>query len=624
MLAGQTAPPRRGIALLAFALLAPALLVLLPAGSAAAGSSTSTAPTSARAASAVSAQDPAPTPLLPTDIPTDLDPLSPAAVPTADTPARSGPESGTTSAPASAPAAPATTTRPAAPRTGADEGGRPGRAGIVLMLLALVASMVAGARALRRVLHAWWSPQNLEATRFRPAPPGARMPRVSVLVPARDEATVLAETLDRLAASDHRDLQVLAIVGHDDVATLEVARAATARHPGRVHVVVDRTLPRSKPAALNAGLAQATGEVVAVVDAEDDVHPQLVSAAVGHLLTTGSGVLQTGLQQVTADRGWWALRACLSDHFLFRSELHALAARQVLPVAGSGVFFRRTLLKEVRGWDTTSLGDAELGIRLQARGALATVAYDPVLTTRGETPADVRALVRQRTRRDQGSLQVLRDGRWRELATQRQRRLAFRALAEPFVDAVLAPVPLVVLVLALLSVAPAWVGALALVPLVLRAMRLVVEAVGLREMGRDHGIAVGAGEQVLLVLSAAPYRLLLMVAAARAVGRELAGRRSWPATVHGATHRPPSGSAQVGGARSPRQSAAARSFPFPLGRGSQGGTDLESPELIDLREEILGPELHPDDGTQAASERSARTSTVGSSVASTVASTERQ
>ncbi|HEX8498505.1 MAG TPA: glycosyltransferase [Actinomycetales bacterium] len=556
----------------------------------------------------VVAQAPEPTPLFPTDVPTDLDPLSPAAVPPSSSAPAPTPSSATpTPAPSTEPSA-GTGSVPA-PSTGAsgrDDGD--GRAGLVLMLLALVASTLVGARALRRMLHAWWSPQDLAATRFMAAPPGSsRAPRVSVLVPARHEEAVLAETLDRLAASDHRDLQVLVVVGDDDPATTAVARAAASRHRGRVQVVVDRTLPRSKQAALGAGLARATGEVVAVFDAEDDVHPQLVSAAVAHLAATGAGLLQTGVQQVTAERGWWALRACLGDHFRFRSELHALAGSQAVPPAGTGVFYQRTLLKEVRGWDADVMGDADMGLRLQARGALAAVAYEPALTTREETPAGVGAFVRQRTRRDQGALQVLRRRRSRELATGRQRRVARGALAAPFVDAVLAPVPLVVLVLALMSLAPAWVAALALVPLTLSALRLVVEDVGLRQMGREHGIPVGPRDHLVLALSAAPYRLLLVAAAARALGRELVGRRAWLATEHTGAHRPatpqpsvtqpstpqpstPSVAGQQTAPDEPQAPGRGRRFPFPLARSGRGRDDAPPREgLIDLRDEILGP-----------------------------------
>lgn len=555
------------------ALLATATLLLLAPGGATAAQPPSHA---LPMVLALTAQVSAPAPLLPTDVPTDVDPLSPPsssqAQPTVGGSARTSTGVATTApAPSSSGSpAPASAT---APRRSALELG-----GLVLLLVLVLAWLLVHAGTLRRMLHAWWSPRSLETTGFAAPAVAAPGPSVSVLVAARHEDDVLAETLHQLAASDHAALQVLAIVGDDDPATMAVALSAVTRHPGRVQVVVDHTVPRSKHAALDAGLVEATGEIVAVLDAEDDVHPHLVSAAVGHLVATGVGVLQTGVQQVTARRGWWAVRACLADHFVFRSELHALAAGGVLPVAGTGVFVRRALLEEVGGWRTSTLADADLAIRLQARGVVAAAAYDPVLAIREETPADVRALVRQRARRDQGSLQVLRHRAWRQLTTGSQRWLAARTLARPYVEAALAPVPIVLLVLWLLRVAPNAVNVLAPVVLALMLMRLLVEAAGLREMGRDHGLAIRPWHYALLMLSAAPYRLLLTVATARALVRELVRRRSWLPTEHSGAHRPANRRPTPQGGDLMDDLAAL---------AGHGRDDLSPPEVIDLREPAL-------------------------------------
>ena len=63
------------------------------------------------------------------------------------------------------------------------------------------------------------------------------------------------------------------------------------------------------------------------------------------------------------------------------------------------------------------------------------MAYEPRLATREETPATIERLVKQRTRWNQGFLQVLRKGDWRRLPTRRQRVLALFTLAFPFLQA---------------------------------------------------------------------------------------------------------------------------------------------------------------------------------------------
>jgi len=91
-------------------------------------------------------------------------------------------------------------------------------------------------------LHAWRTPETLTGTGFGGDPTAPEL-SFSLLVPARHETAVLAATLERLATSDHPDVEVIAIIGHDDDETRAVADAVARRHPERVRVVIDHTCP---------------------------------------------------------------------------------------------------------------------------------------------------------------------------------------------------------------------------------------------------------------------------------------------------------------------------------------------------------------------------------------------
>ena len=140
----------------------------------------------------------------------------------------------------------------------------------LLAAVSLVLTLVA-ATTLTWMLHAWRSSESLAATRFA-SPTRAPRRRFSLIVPARHEQAVLGDTLDSLAALDYPTFEVLAVIGHDDPQTEAVARAAEARHPGRVRVLLDHNVPKNKPKALNTALADCRGDVVGVFDAEDEVH----------------------------------------------------------------------------------------------------------------------------------------------------------------------------------------------------------------------------------------------------------------------------------------------------------------------------------------------------------------
>ena len=406
----------------------------------------------------------------------------------------------------------------------------------VLMVLSLGLFTVAGT-TLWWMLHAWRSPDALAATGFRRRAAGA--PRAfSLLLPARHEQDVLGDTIDALARLDHPKYEVIVIIGHDDPETEFVAREAAARCPRIVRVVMDYHLPKNKPKALNTALRKCRGDIVGVFDAEDEVHPGLLRLVEARFEESGADVVQAGVQLMNVQTSWWSLRNCLEYYFWFRSRLHFHAEKRFIPLGGNTVFIRTELLREAGGWDPHCLAeDCEIGVRLSTRGAVVAVAYDPQAVTREETPGSIRALVKQRTRWDQGFLQVLRKGEWRKLPSRRQRWLARYTLAMPLLQAATgALMPLSLAMMFLLKV-PMPTALVTFLPLAPTLVTMAVESAALGEFGREFGIRIRARDHARLLLGTVPYQLLLAAAAVRSVWRECRGQGGWEKTTHTNAHR---------------------------------------------------------------------------------------
>lgn len=106
-----------------------------------------------------------------------------------------------------------------------------------------------------------------------PVPPGVR---VSVVVPARDEAQRIGACLTAVAQEAGVD-EVLVVDDHSTDATAEIARAHGAR------VLPAPVLPGGwvgKPWALQHGLEHASGDVVITLDADTRPGPGLIGAVV--------------------------------------------------------------------------------------------------------------------------------------------------------------------------------------------------------------------------------------------------------------------------------------------------------------------------------------------------------
>jgi hypothetical protein len=269
---------------------------------------------------------------------------------------------------------------------------------------------------------------------------------------------------------------------------------------------------------------------VGVFDADGIVHPRLLRAVDECFAVTGADAVQAGNQPFAVRPRWYQLHNMLESYVMFLNESSAGPDRLVR-LSGNSVFVRTAVLREVGGWRETALAeDCDLGMRLTARGARLAFFYRPELATLEETPASLAAFVRQRTRWNQGFLQVLQDGGWRRLPTRAHRREAAEVLLVNLARAVLGVVlPVQVLAAAVVGSPLALAPAVAALP---GAVNAVLASGLVPLLGRDFPFPVRWRHRAQVVLGWPAYQVLLVVPAVRAVIRQLRGRGDWEKTTH--------------------------------------------------------------------------------------------
>ncbi|RRQ22412.1 glycosyltransferase [Thiohalobacter thiocyanaticus] len=97
------------------------------------------------------------------------------------------------------------------------------------------------------------------------------MPCISILLPVRNGAATLAEALDSIARQSFTDYELIAVNDASDDATVALLQQYRAQDQRL------RILDNPRPGlvnALNLGLGEAGGELVARMDADDRMHPQ--------------------------------------------------------------------------------------------------------------------------------------------------------------------------------------------------------------------------------------------------------------------------------------------------------------------------------------------------------------
>jgi 1,2-diacylglycerol 3-beta-glucosyltransferase len=299
-------------------------------------------------------------------------------------------------------------------------------AGTVLLTSAFVAWLAIAFTLVARVLQAtiafslvyvaYLALRGYQAMRAarREAAPAPDRPWVTLMVAARNEAPVIAATLEALVEQDYGDgaaprFDVLLVDDGSSDATGELARAAAARLPGRLAVVrrEEGHGPMMKAAALRYAHPRVRGEVIGVVDADAIVAPDFISRVM-EAWRSDPGAVAIQAQRRAHNRadGWFT--AAQDEELLMdmASQCGRWATDGTAELRGNGMFVRREALERVGGWDPNALTeDLELSTRLAAAGERICLA--PQAEVREEAVVSLAALWRQRLRWAEGSIRRL-------------------------------------------------------------------------------------------------------------------------------------------------------------------------------------------------------------------------
>lgn len=198
-------------------------------------------------------------------------------------------------------------------------------------------------------------------------------PFVSVIMPAWRERGTLETSLRSLAGVDYPDWETIVVAGGDD-GTFEAALEGV-RALGRARVIPQE--PLGKPAALNAGLAVASGEVVVLLDADSDVDAGWLRALVAPL--DASCRAATGRAVPTR------LTAVARGEQMERIAWYEIRGERTLQGAAS-IAIEKALIEQLGGFPPDSYADDwELDARVASLGIDRAYCRDAVVRT--ERPA---------------------------------------------------------------------------------------------------------------------------------------------------------------------------------------------------------------------------------------------
>jgi len=363
----------------------------------------------------------------------------------------------------------------------------------------------------------------------------------TILLPAKNEEDVYRETIQKVYHLNYPKelLQIMAICREDDPGTIAEAQAKIDElGDPNVQLVIYNDYPIKQPHGMNLALQVTRGDIVTIFDAEDEPHPDILNIINTTMLNEDIDVVQSGVQLMNHNTKWFCFLNVLEYFFWFKSSMHFFAQVGMTPLGGNTIFVRRELMEQLGGWDETCLTeDADLGIRLNISRARMRIIYDDEFVTREETPHSVAQFIKQRTRWNQGFLQILFKGEWKKLEKFSQRLLACYALTLPELQAFFALMVPISLVMFLFVKLPLWIAMLTFLPLYCFILTVFIDLAGLHEFLKAHNRTWSWREAMIMIVAFFPYQWLLSFGAIRAIIRYIRGRTNWEKTAHIGQHR---------------------------------------------------------------------------------------
>jgi cellulose synthase/poly-beta-1,6-N-acetylglucosamine synthase-like glycosyltransferase/peptidoglycan/xylan/chitin deacetylase (PgdA/CDA1 family) len=229
----------------------------------------------------------------------------------------------------------------------------------------------------------------------------ARLPDVSIIVPAYNEQQGIAACLRSLAVVDYPDLDIVVV---DDGSTDNTAAVVAGLALPNVRLL--RQPNSGKPTALGNGIRLARHDILALVDADTVFEPDALRALVAPFAQDEVGAV-SGNTKVGNRRGMlgrWQHIEYVMGLNLDRRMFDVLHCMPTVP--GAIGAFRREALEEVGGiTDDTLAEDTDLTMAICRAGWRVTYAADARAWT--EVPVTLGQLWRQRYRWCYGTMQAM-------------------------------------------------------------------------------------------------------------------------------------------------------------------------------------------------------------------------
>lgn len=226
-------------------------------------------------------------------------------------------------------------------------------------------------------------------------------PKVTILIPAYNEALSIEKTLKSCIHQTYKNLGIIVINDGSKDETVQIVENFIHHHKNRNIKLINQK-NQGKARALNTGLSRAKSEFIITIDADSYLHHKAVELLMAKFRDKKIGAVAGNIVAISHKRLIGYIQKMeyeISTHFLRESQ-SALGAVTVTPGALSG--YRRSALKKFE--EGTLTEDFDSSAKILDRGYEIIIAPDALCYT--QVPLSATDLIKQRVRWQQGGIEV--------------------------------------------------------------------------------------------------------------------------------------------------------------------------------------------------------------------------
>lgn len=195
-------------------------------------------------------------------------------------------------------------------------------------------------------------------------------PFVSIMIPAHNEESVIATTVETVLKLDYPNFEIIAIDDRSTDNTASVLKDLEQKYPNKVIAFIrPKDAFPGKSAVLNDALEFAKGEAILVFDADATMEPDFLTNLVYELEPKDVGAVQA--RKIVRNKDVNLLTKCQNNEMTMDTHFQVGrdSVKGAVELRGNGELIKRKALEDIGGWNNyTITDDLDMSTRLHIKG----------------------------------------------------------------------------------------------------------------------------------------------------------------------------------------------------------------------------------------------------------------